>query len=236
MAALHGGLRPVYLDVTDRDSVDAAASTVAASGLALRGLVNNAGIAIGGPLEFLPIEQWRRQFDVNLFGAVMTTQVFLPQLRAHRGRIVFIGSVSGRLAVPFLAPYSASKFALRAVADALRIELAPAGIAVSIVEPGSVKTPIWRKGRESQHRLTQLLGEQAAAFYARETEELIRNAELQERIGMPVQRVTRAIVDALTARRPKTHYLVGSRLASAAAHLPTLLRDKHVFGARRRPN
>ena len=234
MAALHSSIRPVRLDVTDRESVEAASSKVLSSSVTLHGLVNNAGIAIGGPVEFLPIDQWRRLFDVNVFGAVMTTQAFLPQLRAHGGRIIFIGSVSGRLAAPFLAPYSASKFALRAITDALRVEVAPAGVLVSIIEPGSVRTPIWSKGCQSQRELTQLLGSQGIALYGNDLKTLLNATELQERIGMPVDRVTQAIVHALTSRRPKTHYLVGSRLASAASHLPATLRDRHVFGLKRR--
>jgi NAD(P)-dependent dehydrogenase (short-subunit alcohol dehydrogenase family) len=235
MSALHKHIQPVHLDVTDTASVKAASTHVLSSGVPLHGLVNNAGIAIGGPVEFLPIEEWRRLFDVNVFGAVATTQAFLPQLRADRGRIIFIGSISGRLAAPFLAPYSASKFALRAITDALRMEVAPAGVLVSIVEPGSVTTPIWSKGRQTRPQMERLLGAQGVALYGSELKDLLRASEEQERIGMPVERVSQAIVHALTARRPKTHYLVGSRLASAASHLPATLRDKHVFGRKPRP-
>jgi NAD(P)-dependent dehydrogenase (short-subunit alcohol dehydrogenase family) len=235
MAALHANIQPIRLDVTDGESIKTACSQVLSSGVNLYGLVNNAGIAIGGPVEFLPIDEWRRLFDVNVFGALMATQAFLQQLRAHHGRIVFIGSISGRLAAPFLAPYSASKFALRAIADALRMEVAPSGVFVSIVEPGSVITPIWSKGRQSRGQMEQLLGAQGVALYGSDLEDLLRASELQERVGMPVERVTQAIVHALTARRPKTHYLVGSRLASAASHLPATLRDRHVFGRKRRP-
>jgi len=234
MAALHANIQPIRLDVADRESIKTACSHVLSSGVSLYGLVNNAGIAIGGPVEFLPIEEWRRLFDVNVFGALMATQAFLQQLRAHRGRIVFIGSISGRLAAPFLAPYSASKFALRAIADALRMEVGPGGVFVSIVEPGSVTTPIWSKGRQSRGQMEQLLGAQGIALYGSDLLDLLRASELQERIGMPVERVTQAIVHALTARWPKTHYLVGSRLASAASHLPATLRDRHVFGRKRR--
>jgi len=234
MAALHTNIQPIRLDVTDSQSVTTACSHVLSSGVILHGLVNNAGIAIGGPVEFLPIDEWRRLFDVNVFGAVMATQAFLPHLRAHHGRIVFIGSISGRLAAPFLAPYSASKFALRAIADALRMEVAPSGVLVSIVEPSSVTTPIWSKGRRTRQQMEQVLGAQGVALYGSDLEELLRASEVQERVGMPVERVTQAIVHALTARRPKTHYLVGSRLASAASHLPATLRDRHVFGRKRR--
>ena len=236
MAALHANIQPIRLDVTDSQSVTIACTQVLSSGVSLHGLVNNAGIAIGGPVEFLPIDEWRRLFDVNVFGAVMATQAFLPHLKAHHGRIVFIGSISGRLAAPFLAPYSASKFALRAIADALRMEVAPSGVLVSIVEPSSVTTPIWSKGRRTRQQMEQVLGAQGVALYGSDLEELLRASEVQERVGMPVERVTQAIVHALTARRPKTHYLVGSRLASAASHLPATLRDRYVFGRTRRPN
>jgi len=234
MAALHANIQPIRLDVTDSQSVTIACSHVLSSGVSLHGLVNNAGIAIGGPVEFLPIDEWRRLFDVNVFGAVMATQAFLPHLRAHHGRIVFIGSISGRLAAPFLAPYSASKFALRAIADALRMEVAPSGVLVSIVEPGSVATPIWSKGRQARGQMEELLGPRGVALYGTDLQDLLRASELQERVGMSVERVTQAIVHALTARRPKTHYLVGSRLASAASNLPATLRDRHVFGRKRR--
>ena len=158
IAALHENIRPLRLDVTDRDSIASAAEVVTKSGAPLHGLVSNAGIAVGGPLEFLPVDELRRQFEVNVFGGIAVSQAFLPQLRASRGRIVFVGSVSGRIAVPYLGPYAASKFALRALSDALRAELAPAGVFVALVEPGSVKTPIWKKGRESRAQLEQTLG------------------------------------------------------------------------------
>lgn len=232
-AALHENVRPLHLDVTDHDSIVAAATSVAAAGVPLFGLVNNAGIALGGPLEYLPIDRLRRQFEVNVFGAVAVTQAFLPQLREHHGRIVFIGSVSGRIAVPYIGPYAASKFALRAIADALRVELSPAGIFVSLVEPGSVKTPIWRKGRESRDELMRALGPQAMTHYRPALEGMFRRTEAAEREGMPVERVTSAVVHALTARRPKTNYLVGSRAASIVAMLPTTWRDRLAFGVRR---
>jgi NAD(P)-dependent dehydrogenase (short-subunit alcohol dehydrogenase family) len=232
-AALHQNVRPLHLDVTDHESIKAATTSVAASGVPLFGLVNNAGIAVGGPLEYLPLDQLRRQFEVNVFGAVAVTQALLPQLREQRGRIVFVGSVSGRIAVPYIGPYGASKFALRAIADALRIELATAGIFVSLIEPGSVKTPIWRKARESREDLVRVLGPQAMTHHRTALERVFRRTEKAERDGMPVERVTSAIVHALTARRPKTNYLVGSRAASILAMLPTTWRDRLVFGVRR---
>lgn len=237
IAAIHEKVRSLQLDITDRNSIDAAAQLVSASGHPLLGIVNNAGIAVAGPLEFLPIDELRRQFEVNVCGAVAVSQAFLPQLRARRGRIVFVGSISGRVAVPFIAPYSASKFALRAIADALRMELASAGVAVSIIEPGSVKTPIWRKGRESKDELLRGLGPQAMTYYGSDLAALFRQTEREERTGMPVERVSRAILHALTARKPRTHYLLGApaRVGSMLALLPAALHDRMMLAWLRLP-
>jgi NAD(P)-dependent dehydrogenase (short-subunit alcohol dehydrogenase family) len=216
LAAMHGNIRPLHLDVTDPASIEAAEGGVAASGIPLHGLVNNAGIALGGPLEVLPIDELRRQFEVNLFGAVAVTQRFLPLLRKAPSRIVFVGSISGRLAVPYIAPYSASKFALRAVADALRVELAPLNVVVCLIEPGSVKTPIWAKGREIA--TTAVIPPDAPPHYRTAVASLIHQTELEERTGMPVERVSEAILHALTASRPRPYYLVGT-----PAHLGNIL-------------
>jgi len=150
----------------------------------------------------------------------------LEDLRQSRGRIVFVGSVSGRLGVPFLAPYSASKFALRAVADAWRVELAPWRIAVSLVEPGSVKTPIWRKGSENRAELLRRLGPRAQHYYNEELEALFRMTEREERSAMPVGRVTDAILHALTSARPRAYYPVGSGLARFFSLLPARWQDR----------
>ena len=226
--ALHPNGRALRCDVTDRASIAAAAQIVAASGIPLRGVVSNAGIAVAGPLEFLPVDELRRQFEINVFGAVEVAQVFLPLLRRTRGRLVFVGSISGRLAVPFIAPYSASKFALRAIADAMRVELRPVGIAVALIEPSSVKTPIWQKGRDSRETLLGLLPAQAKEFYAKQIASVFAATEHEEHIGMPVEHVSAAILHALTARKPRTHYLLGkpARAGSIVAILPAGLRDR----------
>ena len=237
VATLGEHVRPLRLDVTDRDSIAAAAATVGASGHPLRGVVNNAGVAIAGPLEFLPVDELRRQFEINVFGAVEMTQAFLPLLRLSRGRIVFVGSISGRLAVPFIAPYSASKFALRAIADALRVELGPAGIAVALVEPSSVKTPIWQKGRDSRERLLALLPPKAQEYYAAQIEAMFATTAREERIAMPVERVADAIVHALCAGKPRARYLLGAgaRAGSVVALLPTALRDRALRASLKLP-
>ena len=206
-------LTPVMLDVTDPAGIAEAARSVAEAvgDEGLWGLVNNAGIVVAGPLEVLPLDELRKQLEINVIGQVAVTQAFLPLLRTARGRIVNMGSISGRLSAPFLGPYSASKFAMEAITDSLRLELRRWGIAVSIVEPVSIKTPIWEKteveadelAKKAPPQLEELYGADLAAFRA-ETHRLAEH-------GLPVERVVRAVVHALTARRPKTRYPVGAQ-------------------------
>ena len=148
---------PLLLDVTDGGQIAAAAETVAKSTgeAGLAGLVNNAGIVIPGPLELVPIDAWRRQLEVNVIGQVAVTQAFLPLLRKARGRVVNISSVNGGMAVPYMAPYSASKFAIEAITDAMRIEFRTFGIRVAAVEPGPIDTPIWQKSLAVADRMSQ---------------------------------------------------------------------------------
>ena len=150
------GIAPLQLDVTDAEAIRDAAHIVHENGSPLRAVVNNAGIVVPGPLEFLPIDELRRQFEVNFFGALAVTQAFLPMLRAAKGRIVFMSSVSGQIATAFVGAYSSSKFALEAASDALRMELRSSGVGVSVVQPGNVNTPIWRKGRSGKDELLAL--------------------------------------------------------------------------------
>jgi len=224
VAREHPNVRPVRLDVTLHDTLAAAAQVVRAAGFRLIGLVNNAGIVVAGPLEHVSEAELRMQFDVNVLGQIAVTQAFLPQLRQARGRIVFVGSISGRISMPYIAPYSASKFALRALVDGLRFELEPDGIAVSLIEPGSVKTPIWRKGRDAyQDRWNTL-----PARYQRAMQAIREQSEREERTAISTDRVTRAILDALFAAKPRSHYLVGAsaRLGgSIVPLLPARLRD-----------
>ncbi len=225
-----GRLTPVTLDVTDPAGIAEAARTVAAAvgDEGLWGLVNNAGIVVAGPLELIPLEQLRRQLEINVVGPVAVTQAMLPLLRIGRGRIVNVGSLNGRLAVPFLGPYCASKFALEAITDALRPELRRWGIAVSVVEPGSVKTPIWEKTEAEADRLAQQAGPRLDDLYGRDIAAFRAMSHRQAEQGMPVQKVVRAVVHALTSRRPKTRYPLGSQTRwaiFAARFLPDRLRD-----------
>ncbi len=141
------GLKPIFLDVCDEKSIEEAVARITKESGLLHGLVNNAGIAIGGPVEAVNLSDWRRQFETNVFGQILVTQKCLPLLRQCKGRIVNVSSVSGKIASPFLAPYAGSKHALEAISDSLRRELRPHGVKVSIVEPGPIATPIWEKSQ-----------------------------------------------------------------------------------------
>jgi NAD(P)-dependent dehydrogenase (short-subunit alcohol dehydrogenase family) len=222
-------LTPVMIDVTDAASVAAAAELVGREAAGrLAGLVNNAGISVAGPMEFVPLDELRRQLEVNVIGQVAVTQAFMPLLRRGRGRIVNIGSVSGRLATPFLGPYSASKFAMEAISDAERIELRPWGLHVAIVEPGSIATPIWEKGQAEADRLERLLPPQAHALYDAAIAAMRALARETAARGIPPDAVARVVAHALTSNRPRTRYLVGldARVqALLAKALPDRLRD-----------
>jgi NAD(P)-dependent dehydrogenase (short-subunit alcohol dehydrogenase family) len=234
---LQRNVTPLILDVTDADSIARATAAIKSDGVELAGLVNNAGIALAGPIEAVPLSAWRRQFDVNLFGAIAVTQACLPALRESGGRIVFVGSVSGRVAFPYIAPYSTSKFALRALADALRSEVRPAGIAVSLIEPGSVKTPIWSKGRAMRDEMFSWLAPHMPQYYRDALGTVIAGIEGEERGGMPVSLVTNAIVRAVTDRRPRAHDLIGTtaRIGSILALLPAALHDRFLRVTMRLP-
>lgn len=205
-------LIPIQLDVTEDTSIRNAAERVThhLGDAGLAGLINNAGIAVGSPLEVIPIDQLRRQFEVNVFGQIAVTQAFLPLLRKGHGRIVNMGSIAGRATIPLMGPYSASKHALEALTDALRLELQQWGIQVSVIEPGAIATPIWEKSVRAAKDLETAADSSAAIGY---TELIMR---IKETVGKAAERaippdaVVRAVVHALTASRPRTRYLVGT--------------------------
>lgn len=204
-------LRTLMLDVTDADAIAAAVREVEAAvgerGVA--GLVNNAGVTVVGPLEFVAIDDVRRQLEVNLVGQIAVTQAFLPLIRRATGRIVNISSVGGRVVNGFLGPYQASKFAIEAVTDALRKELRPWGIHVVAIEPGSIDTEMWRKGTEQGQEAIDELPPEGRALYGEQIPKVMEFAlKIAERAVSP-ERVAAAIERALTASRPRTRYLVG---------------------------
>ena len=226
-------LTPVLLDVTDASSVSLAVATVGASlgDGGLRGLVNNAGIVVVGAMEFLPLDDLRRQLEVNVVGQIAVTQAFMPHLRRARGRIVNMGSSSGRVATPFLGPYAASKFALEALNDALRMELRPWGMHVAIVEPGPVATPIWQKSRSAADERAKGLPPEAERLYGTIFALIRKAAARSERTGCDPMVVAHAVADALTNDHPRTRYLVGNdaRLRAIVAKLvPNRVRDELI--------
>jgi NAD(P)-dependent dehydrogenase (short-subunit alcohol dehydrogenase family) len=227
-------LVPVLLDVTSEQHIAEVRRRIEAErgGSGLDGLVNNAGIAAAGPLEFLPIPELRRQLEVNVIGQVALTQAMLPALRRTRGRIVFVGSIAGRSALPFVGAYAASKFAVEAIADSLRVELVESGILVSVVEPGVITTPIWRTSlRRAEATLLRDPPPQLEEYYGAALAALRRMAERAGGAGEPPDRVADDVEHALTAPTPRTRYLIGrdARLRLAIERLlPTRLRDRMI--------
>jgi NAD(P)-dependent dehydrogenase (short-subunit alcohol dehydrogenase family) len=220
-------LEPVTLDVTDEEQIDAVARELdeRLGPVGLAGLVNNAGVAIGGPLEFLSISEWRQQLEINVIGQVAVTRAMLPLLRRAKGRVSFIGSISGRISTPLMAPYGASKHAIEAIGESLRQELRPWGMAVSVVEPGAINTPIWGKGRTTADRLEEELDPEAERLYGTEIARIRDLIDHQEKVGIPPERVAIAVEHALFHRRPKHRYVVGTD-ARAGALLDRLLPDR----------
>ena len=212
-------LIPMLLDVTDAVQVAAAAQRVrtltgtseldpsASAAGRLDALVNNAGIGVGGPVELIAAEDLRRQFDVNVFGQVAVTRTLLPALRAARGRIAFVSSIGGRVAMPFTAPYAASKHAIEAFGDSLRVELHSSGVQVTLIEPGSVATAIWDKSREEADRLS--VPPELQAQYGHIPAAMDKVLQDTARRGVPPSLVAETIERALTARRMRARYVVG---------------------------
>ena len=224
-------LVPLELDVTDRTTIQKSHTVVleATRDRGVFGLINNAGIAVVGPLEAVPISDLRQQLEVNVIGQVAVTQAFLPLIRQARGRIINMGSIAGRAATPLMGPYSASKFALEAITDALRLEVQQWGIHVSIIEPGAIATPIWNKSAiEAAERETAIETELRALY--KPVVAAVRKVvgEASKRAISP-DAVANVVEAALTAPTPKTRYLVGTDAklrALMAKLLPDRISDK----------
>ncbi len=215
------GARELVFDVGDAAAIAEAAGQVEQ----LDGLVANAGIAIASPLEFLPPDELTRQLDVNVVGQLRVLQAFLPALRHVGGRIVIVGSVAGRSALPFLGAYAMSKFALEAMADSLRVELQPWGMHVAIIEPATIATPMWTKPQRSVDDLPPEVAER----YGERLQQFGKlAAERSSGHGVSTGAVAKAIEHALTASKPRTRYLIGpdAKRRAAVQWLPDRLRDR----------
>jgi len=204
-AGVQGRVRIVRLDVTSRDDAEAAVREMVAACGRVDAVVCNAGIAVGGFAEEVPLQRWREQFETNVFGAVAVAGAAIPAMRRQRsGRIVLVGSISGKIGFPGLAPYSASKHALEGLGESWRLELAPFGIRVSLVEPGAYRTPIWSKSLDASAL------PKPESPYARIYERLKPLLERSATSGGDPERVAAVIARALTDRRPKLRYVPGA--------------------------
>jgi NAD(P)-dependent dehydrogenase (short-subunit alcohol dehydrogenase family) len=220
------GVVPVPMEITDPASVRAARDRVAAQldGAPLSGLVNNAGIADGGPIELFDLDSVRKQLDVNVFGIFAVTQAFLPLVRAAKGRIVNISSMSGRLAVPFLAPYCACKFAVEAFSDCLRREMYPFGVGVVVIQPAQTRTPIW--DRAAQADIAQFRGTPYESVAEKVKKRLMKGTAK----GLDPVRVGEAVLRALTEPNPPTRIPVLKKKTKyyLAGLLPDRIIDRMV--------
>jgi NAD(P)-dependent dehydrogenase (short-subunit alcohol dehydrogenase family) len=226
-----GELVPLQLDVAKPDSVAAAMEQLTeATGGELHGLINNAGVYLGGPLELMQPEEIDLTFAVNVIGLLSLTRASLPLLRAAQGRIINISSISGLIAMPGVSVYAASKHAVEAITDSLRVELHPFGIKVIAVEPGGIKTPIWEKGAKRDAAMP----DDAATAERRELYAPI--VKLLQKLnarpgGLPPEDVAKVVIDALESAKPKNRYLVGNDAKSLALlrRLPDALRDRAII-------
>jgi NAD(P)-dependent dehydrogenase (short-subunit alcohol dehydrogenase family) len=223
---------PIICDVTRADQINDAVMRISNESFVQFHLVNNAGIAIPGPIETLTVNDFRLQFEVNFFGVIAVTQAFLPMLKKTRGRIVNISSVSGLSSSPFLAAYSASKFALEAFSDSLRWELGPCGVKVIIVEPGPIATPIWKKGFIDAEKMLGALSGATLEYYRLPVERFSRLISSEIKLALPAERVSAAVEKALTDKSPPARLLVVSpavRLQGFIQRaLPSRLIDKNI--------
>ena len=203
----------VPLDITDEAQIAALDGALPAR---LDAVVNNAGVFIGGAVEAVPLTELRRQLEVNVVGQLAVTQAVLPRLRASRGRVVFVSSLSGRVATPMFGPYTASKFALEGLADTLRMELAPWRTRVILIEPAQTDTDLWRHADDALNEVVGTLSPQHRELYAKHIEGYRKSIPRSQRMAAPADGVAKAVEKALTARRPRARYVVGASVKAQA--------------------
>ncbi len=224
-----GQLTPVKFDVADSDSIAGAVETVTSSigGHGLDSLINNAGVAVGGPVEFVARDQWRQQFEINLFGAIELTQGCLPLLRKTKGRIINVSSIAGRSSMPFTAPYCASKHAMEALSDSLRLELLEWGIQTILIEPGAIETPIWDKATKQTDEIEAASNSPAMQLYGKALNQFNTILKDAARRAAPVELVVQAVWKALNDEPPRDRYVVGNdaRLRLFLKLFPTRFQD-----------
>ena len=220
-----GTITPVVLDITDDGQVAALEQVLPAT---LDAVVNNAGVVVGGPVEGVPIPEFRRQLEVNLIGQVAVTQAVLPRIRAARGRIVFVSSLSGWISSPMVGAYSASKFGLEGMADALRIELRPWHIPVVLVEPAQTSTDMWHNAMDQVDATVAMMTPDHRRLYAKHIEGQRKGIPKSQKMATPAEGAAAVIEHALTVKRPRARYVVGTgpRMMGAVARIvPTRMMD-----------
>jgi NAD(P)-dependent dehydrogenase (short-subunit alcohol dehydrogenase family) len=235
LRAENSRLTPVMLDVTNEEHVAALDQSLPER---LDAVVNNAGVVVGGPLEAVPPAELRRQLDINVTGQIAVTQAVLPRLRQSRGRVVFISSLNGKIVLPLVGAYCASKFALEAAADALRIELKPWDIAVVVVEPAQTDTDIWRTANVMLDDAVAAMTAESRRLYDRHIEGLRKSIPLSQKIAVPPEKVATVVEEALTARRPRARYVVGvgpKVQLALISRMPTGLRDRVLRAVSKQP-
>jgi NAD(P)-dependent dehydrogenase (short-subunit alcohol dehydrogenase family) len=220
-------LTPVTIDVTDAGQIESAREQVAEAmgDTGLVGLVNNAGVGGGGPIEFMPLDELRRTLEVNLIGQVAVTQAFIPLIRRGKGTIVFIASIGGRVASPFMSPYNTSKFAIEALGESLRHELRPWEIQVAVIEPGSIDTEIWSKGSDQLQEQVEGMPEDARRLYGRQITRFGEALNETASRGIPPDKVAEVVHKAIASENPRHRYLVGTD-AKIGARLKGTLPDR----------
>src|ERR1700754_3435196 len=212
------GIEPLIIDITVTDHIRALATRVHEDphGRAVRALVNNAAIQANVPIEAFAIDEWRRMFEVNLFGGIAVTQALLPALIRSKGRIVNVSSVGGRIAMATYGPYAGTKFALEAVSDALRRELAPLGVGVVVVEPGAIRTEMPGRAIATAHELASAMTPEQRRRYGPLVQAVTAQTASHTKSGLPADAAAKVIAKAITARRPRTRYTVGREAALLA--------------------
>jgi NAD(P)-dependent dehydrogenase (short-subunit alcohol dehydrogenase family) len=234
------GIEPLIVDITNPDHIRALAARVHGDpqGRAVRALVNNAAVPVNAPIEAFAIDEWRRLFEVNLFGHIAVTQALLPDLIRSKGRVVNISSVGGKIAMATYGPYAGTKFALEAVSDSLRREIAPFGVQVVVVEPGAVRTEMADRAIAAARELVSTMTPEQRQRYDGLVQAITAQSASHTKSGLPVDAAAKVIAEAVTARKPRTRYRIG-RDAALLTRLTRILPDRtldRVLAAALRPH
>jgi NAD(P)-dependent dehydrogenase (short-subunit alcohol dehydrogenase family) len=234
------GIEPLIIDITNPDHIRALVARVHGdpAGRAVRALVNNAAIGFNAPFEAVALDEWRRLFEVNLFGHIAVTQALLPALIRSKGRVVNISSVGGKIAMATYGPYAGTKFALEAVSDSLRREIAPFGVQVVVVEPGAVRTEMAGRAIATAHELASTMTPEQSQRYGGLVQAVTAQSASHTKSGLPADAAAKVIAKAVTARKPRTRYTIG-RDTAVLTRLARILPDRtldRLFAAALRPH